>query len=231
MKFKDFYFYGTMMPMEKEEDIKDWCEDAFKLKKIGKYTINKDLSVDVDGDVNLRSLKGFKRLPVKFNKVTGYFDCKSIGLVSLQGSPEYVGNYFNCGNNEITSMKGAPSYVGDDFLMLLNRIKSLDGLSINVGRSVFLTANLIDNFHNVHKHFLSVKGTMYLSCETIKHSMLGLLLVKDLPEVSYKYSLSKVISFEVVDILNQYLPLKDKKDVYECQEKLIEADFPEYAKL
>jgi hypothetical protein len=50
------------------EDIDSIC------KKFGitNYTINPDGTVDVDGDVDLYN-KGLTKLPLKFGKVTGYF--------------------------------------------------------------------------------------------------------------------------------------------------------------
>ena len=47
------------------------------------YTINKDFSIDVNENVNL-SNRGLKKLPLKFNKVNGYFDCSRNNLTSLR---------------------------------------------------------------------------------------------------------------------------------------------------
>ena len=83
---------------------------------IKKYTINADLSVDVDGDVYL-SNQIFKKLPVNFGKVTGNFFCfNCIKLTSLKGAPKEVGGRFLCFNcDKIISLEGAPEKVGEDF--------------------------------------------------------------------------------------------------------------------
>ena len=47
-------------------------------KKYGitNYTINQDGSIDVNGSVNL-SRENLTKLPLKFNRVSGYFDCSN----------------------------------------------------------------------------------------------------------------------------------------------------------
>ena len=62
---------------ESKEDIDSIC------KKFGirNYTINEDSTVDVDWDVNLYD-KGLTKLPLKFGKVSGYFDCQYNKLIN-----------------------------------------------------------------------------------------------------------------------------------------------------
>ena len=55
---------------ESFEDIDEIC----KKYRIENYTINSDGSIDVDEDVNLHNL-GLEKLPLKFNKVNGFFTC------------------------------------------------------------------------------------------------------------------------------------------------------------
>ena len=51
-----------------EEICKEYC--------IKNYTINDDNSIDVEGDIVLRSLK-LTKFPLTFNKVGGSFNCVS----------------------------------------------------------------------------------------------------------------------------------------------------------
>ena len=81
---------------------------------IKNYTINDDGSIDVDGDVNLYN-KGFVELPLRFNKVNGWFDCGRNNLISLKGSPRWIDGYFSCDNNRLTSLEFSPEYVGEWF--------------------------------------------------------------------------------------------------------------------
>src|SRR3990167_2174291 len=87
-----------------------------KLKFYGikNYTINSNGTIDVNGDVDLRS-RNLSKLPFTFGKVTGYFLCNYNNLTSLIGAPESVGKSFYCRNNKLTSLAGAPKSVGRNF--------------------------------------------------------------------------------------------------------------------
>ncbi len=74
---------------ESFEDIDNIC----KKYGIENYTINTDGSIDVDENVNLHNI-GLEKLPIKFNKVNGYFDCSENELTSLGGSPVEVNGEF-----------------------------------------------------------------------------------------------------------------------------------------
>ena len=93
-----------------DEKIHEIC----KKHNIENYTINKDHSIDVDDDVNLYR-KGLTKIPLKFRKVSGYFDCDDNSLTSLEGSPTSVGGDFYCDNNKLTSLEGSPTSVGGYF--------------------------------------------------------------------------------------------------------------------
>ena len=86
---------------------------------IKNYTINPDNTIDVDGNVYLSRI-GLTKLPLKFNKVTGYFSCSVNKLTSLEGCPIWVGGRFHCWDNRLTSLEGCPSYVGGYFYCLQN---------------------------------------------------------------------------------------------------------------
>ncbi len=78
------------------------------------YTINPDHSIDVDGDVDI-SNKGLTKLPLKFGKVSGYFNCTNNKLTNLKGMSSVGGNFDFSGNN-ITSLEGMSS-IGGWFLL------------------------------------------------------------------------------------------------------------------
>ena len=92
-----------------------------KKYNIKNYTINDDGSIDVNGDVNL-SKKGLTELPLRFNKVTGYFHCGMNKLTSLKGCPRWVGSWFICSRNELPSLEFVPEYVGSSFYCIWNRL-------------------------------------------------------------------------------------------------------------
>ena len=137
----DKYFLQT------KEEIKDWL-DNFQSprysqgddKGIENYTINDDLTVDVDGDVALaRGLKKGK-IPVKFRKVTGDFYCEESGLKSLKGCPDYLGGRkmfagmtggnFDCSRNNLTNLDYFPKILmGKNVYIYDNPLTTLKGLT------------------------------------------------------------------------------------------------------
>ncbi len=85
-----------MIDLEDDEFIHNICERYC----IEKYTINSNGSIDVDGNVEL-SFNRFKRLPIKFNYVSGSFDISCNKLTTLEGLPNYIGGYLNLDYNHI----------------------------------------------------------------------------------------------------------------------------------
>ena len=85
-----------------------------KKYNIENYTVNDDGSIDVNGRVDLYGYQ-LTELPLRFNKVTGYFDCSNNKLTSLKGCPKWIGGYFSCGCNNLTSLEFSPDYVGGYF--------------------------------------------------------------------------------------------------------------------
>ena len=57
------------------------------------------------------------KLPFKFGRVDGYFDCDGCpSLTSLEGAPQKVDGFFDCHKcTQLETLKGAPTYVGGDF--------------------------------------------------------------------------------------------------------------------
>jgi hypothetical protein len=72
----------------------------------GTYTIQSDGTFDVNGNVNMSKMN-LTKIPVKFGKITGYFDCSYNQLTTLEGAPQSVGRHFNCRYNQLTSLEGA----------------------------------------------------------------------------------------------------------------------------
>lgn len=92
--------------MEEINKIHNLC----KRLRIERYTINDDLSIDVNEDISISGY-GFTKIPIKFNIVMGNFNCGDNKLTSLEGCPEYVTGNFECSFNELTSLDYAPKEV------------------------------------------------------------------------------------------------------------------------
>jgi hypothetical protein len=109
-----------------EQEIIDLC---YKYN-INDYQIRDDVSIDVNGGVNLwRTLGGLEQLLLTFNEVRGDFDCDNNNLTTLEGCPKEISGDFNCSRNKITSLEHSPIIVNVNFLCWGNDyITSLEGL-------------------------------------------------------------------------------------------------------
>ena len=120
----------TNLQLGKRPPIVKWL-DTMGVKN---YTINPDLTIDVEGSVNLFN-KNLTEFPdyIKFNYVSGYFDCANNQLTSLKGCPTSVGGGFYCYNNQLTSLEGCPTSIGGYFDCSKNQLTSLKGCPASVG--------------------------------------------------------------------------------------------------
>jgi hypothetical protein len=107
-------------------DIEKFCA-----RHLVNYIINPDNTIDVDENVFLyNELGNMEKLPVKFGKVSGDFDCGYNALTTLEGCPSYVGRNFWCGDNKkLTTLEGCPKYVGGYFYCSgNNKLTTLKGI-------------------------------------------------------------------------------------------------------
>lgn len=150
-------------------NIHDYCSQ-FKIKD---YTINSDGSIDVNGNVNLKTKWGGEEIPksIKFNKVTGDFLCERKKMTSFESCPVYVGGVFSFGNNMLRSLVGCPEHVGamdcrsnkltslegcperieGDLNCGWNRLTSLEGCPDYVGGKIICVSNNISTLKVVPK--------------------------------------------------------------------------------
>lgn len=105
-------------------------------------------------------------------------------------------------------------------------------------RYISARGNKFTTLHNIHKYIHRVPANFGLDlCNNpIESSVLGLLLIKDLPSVSFDNFKGGVKLNQTLDkvntIINKYLPnTRGNEAVYECQEELIDAGYEEYAQL
>lgn len=148
------------------QKINTFCERY----QIMNYTINDDESsddygsIDVDGTVYLVRI-GITKIPIKFNKVTGDFNCYSNGLTTLEGGPKYVGGNVDCSLNKLTDLKGSPLEVGGSFTCYKNNLTSLSGSPKEVGRDFNCQENkltsLADGPENVGGNFYCTENNIY----------------------------------------------------------------------
>ena len=111
----------------------EWVEKFMKRKDIKK---NKDGSWDVDGNVIMKR-NHFTKIPIKFNRVWGYFWCFDNALTSLENCPVIVGESFDCAENKLTSLEHCAKKVGTFFSCSLNYLTSLDHCPTHVGGNFY----------------------------------------------------------------------------------------------
>ena len=94
--------------------------------RIKNYTINDDLSIDVEGHVNL-AYKNLEYLPLRFNYVSGDFSCYDNKLKTLEGCPQTVSGSFDCYRNKLITLEGSPSVVNGNLICYVNELETLEG--------------------------------------------------------------------------------------------------------
>jgi hypothetical protein len=150
---------------ESNLDEKSKIIELCKKYDIENYTINDDLSIDVDGNVIFHNIK-LKEIPLKFNRVSGYFNCRFNKLTSLYNSPQWVGGNFYCYNNKLTSLEYLPKYIGGDIHCDGNKIWSFGGIPDNFRGELYCSGNPIAN---IWKLFESVKDIEFFNdCHIIR---------------------------------------------------------------
>jgi hypothetical protein len=167
-------------------------------KKFGitNYTINSDGLVDVNGDVDLSS-ESLTKLPLKFGKVTGYFDCYDNQLTTLEGGPKEVGGNFNCRDNKLATLEGSPREVGGDFYCNNNNLTSLEGGPREVGGGFYCGDNPIYSIYKLfpnHKSYMDSLDYSYLRGTDIVKSRFQ----ESLDEVGIKLP-NKIDGYKYID--------------------------------
>ena len=119
---------------EKEALLKDLLYNS----QTNRYDYNGSLDKNILSTFVSEDKDGFT---INFGKITGYFNCSNLDLVSLKGAPTEIGGDFRCGSNQLTSLEGAPQKIGGGFYCDINQLTSLEGAPIEVGESFICSYN------------------------------------------------------------------------------------------
>jgi hypothetical protein len=128
-----------------EYNIRDW-------------SINSEGLVDVNGDVKLYN-SGLNKIPIKFGKIIGYFDCSNNELKSLEGSPHTVVGDFDCSNNELKSLEGCTHTVGGNFYCQYNQLTIIND-ELEFVEYFDISYNPIDEVFKLFPDFKSFKYSL-----------------------------------------------------------------------
>jgi len=88
----------------------------------GKWTLNENGEVDVDGNVDIIQYKTLSKIPVKFGEVSGWFDCQETPLTTLENFPDIIGINLNIINTKIKSF---------DYFPKIKNLNSYSVLTVN----------------------------------------------------------------------------------------------------
>ena len=168
----DFYDFNNFIKEEELRKVvpnlytlikkayKIW-EDKKKEELLSKLKLKLKLNpqtnkYDCDGNLNKNDLSIFVSedkdgFTINFGKITGNFDCSSLGLKSLKGAPTEVGGSFDCPYNQLTSLKGAPKKVGGSFECQGNWLTSLKGAPQKIDGGFWCSGNLLTSLEGAPK--------------------------------------------------------------------------------
>ena len=112
-----------------------------------RVTIDNNGLIDVEGSVYLPITEKMKKIPFDFGTVNGSFHCNNLGLTTLEGAPNKVGESFICHSNNLTSFNGCPKKIGDLLDISNNNLSDVsDLININCKR-IKVTDNPIRHLH------------------------------------------------------------------------------------
>jgi hypothetical protein len=126
-----------------KEEVDEFCKE----NDVKNYKINEDLTLDVNGNVNL-SDKNLSVLPFKFRDVRGCFDCSHNNLFSLINAPRSVGGDFICSFNKLKDIIFAPQTIGGSFICSFNSIEKFDFLLPSIAKNLDFSNNELSSLLN-----------------------------------------------------------------------------------
>jgi hypothetical protein len=158
----------TMIYLKEYYNYDDQVAEICKKFGIENWSIRDGL-VDVDGNVGLWNI-GLTKLPLKFGRVSGYFDCENNNLTTLEGSPKEVGGDFSCYDNNLTTLEGAPKEVSGNFWCSNNKLTSLEGAPKEVGGNFWCRNNNLTTLD----YMPNVRGDIYINNNPLPKEILNL---------------------------------------------------------
>jgi len=165
----------------------------------------------------------------QMDEVEGDFVCvANMKLISLKGSPRIVHGTFDLRENKkLTSLVGGPEIVSGNYNCNNCNLTSLEGSIKKIGRNFNAYNNRnLTSLHNIHKYIHEIgvgnRGQADFEGCPIQSHVLGLLLIKGLTYISLKNQ-------KVGDIIQK--ALDEDRNVFKCQQELIDAGFAAFAQL
>lgn len=149
--------------LKTKEEIKAWLTKM----SVTHYTITDDLTVDVDGVVDIYGKK-LKEIPIQFGKVSGAFDCSDNELISLKGTPKIIQGSFNCSCNNLTSLEYLSTDPATNILSFnasFNKIKTISNFPEIFNADIDLRNNQLRTLKGISK---IIKGELLLKSNLLE---------------------------------------------------------------
>ena len=167
-----------------EQEIIEWL----KTHNIKNYFIYDDLSVDVEGEVNIADM-GLETIPIQFHVVNGSFDCSGNNLASLKGCPKYIDGSFYCNNNKLVNLEGGPETVTGHYDCSDNLLITLKGLAKSIGTDLTCKSNKLTVLEYLPNE---IKGDLHIH----KNQLVSLKGCPEVVEKNFDCSYNNLISLE-----------------------------------
>ena len=156
-------------------------------------------------------------------KVSELFEEEERSVLSVMGKqPDHNDRNFICNGKKLTSLEGSPKSVSHSVFCSRNKFSSLDGVPSEIGDNLYFEYNNLTTLHNIHKYIKKIGNVADFRWNPITSHVLGLLLIDGLKECFLDNTKVEVI-------INKHL--KGERDVFACQEELIENGFEDFAQL
>jgi hypothetical protein len=190
--------------------------------------VNRDLSIDVDGDVDIwRSLNSV--LPVRFSRITGLLNLSS-KFKSLKGLPPDTIGGLNCIGSGITSLEGCSRVVKNSFsVSYCESLKSLKGGPRIVNGSYGAKDVKLDSLEGIAEE---IQGSLLLTLTNPNIKLLDILKIKRLKAFDLDATNVNLMptSTQLSKIFTKWLkePYGNKR-IIGCQSALIDAGLESFA--
>lgn len=139
-----------------KKDIANWLRQ-YRIHKF-KIIESTDSTYMVNANNVDLSFQNLTHIPVKFNEVSGYFDCSHNNLTDLYGAPTYVQGTFVCNNNQLVDLNHGPVYVAA-YNCSKNNLQSLVGAPEKITGTFNCSHNQLSDLYGMPRSIFN------LNCE------------------------------------------------------------------
>lgn len=199
---------------------------------IDDVTIEDDHSITVKQGHDLTILTAHqKRCPVVINDIGGdsSLTVSAGSLEDLHNFPSRVGGDLMVTHQELTTLEGCPSVVGGNVNLSHNpKLSSIEGICTEIGGNLHLEHTTIVDLRGIHKQLKKMGGYLDISSTPIVGGILGVMMIRGLTEVKCTSASSEL--GKAVEIINKHLK-SDERDVYACQDELIDAGYGAFSRM